>query len=59
MGHSKASITFDVYGHLISDIDAGAAEMMDSVITPIEVKPGAETAPERNLINLCRNGGLS
>jgi hypothetical protein len=46
LGHSKASITLDVYGHLISDIDAGAAELMDSIITPIEVKPGAQTAPK-------------
>ena len=46
LGHAKPSITLDVYGHLISDIDAGAAELMDSVITPIEVKPGAETAPK-------------
>jgi integrase len=34
LGHSKASITLDVYGHLVSDIDAGAAELMDSIITP-------------------------
>lgn len=45
LGHSKASITLDVYVHLISDINAGAAKLIDDFITPIEIKPGVQTAP--------------
>jgi integrase len=37
LGHSKASTTLDIYGHLISVMQEGAARMMDELITPIPV----------------------
>ena len=38
LGHAKASITLDVYGHLIPSMQAEAAEMIDNLITPIAVQ---------------------
>jgi len=32
LGHSKASITLDVYGHLIGGADEAAAAAMDGVL---------------------------
>jgi integrase len=37
LGHSRVSITLDVYGHLIPEMQNEAAEMIDDLITPIEV----------------------
>ncbi len=37
LGHSKASITLDIYGHLIHDLREEAARVMDEAITPIPV----------------------
>lgn len=37
LGHSKVSITLDIYGHLIQEMQDGAAEMIDDLITPIEI----------------------
>jgi integrase len=34
LGHAKASITLDVYGHLMPDMDAKAAEGIDRLLTP-------------------------
>jgi integrase len=34
LGHAKASITLDVYGHLIPDMDAKAAEGIDRLLVP-------------------------
>ena len=38
LGHSKISITLDVYGHLIPEMQNGAAELIDDLITPIPVE---------------------
>ena len=38
LGHAKASITLDVYGHLIPSMQAEAAELIDALITPIAVQ---------------------
>ena len=38
LGHSKPSITLDVYGHLIQHKQEEAADLMDDLMTPIEVK---------------------
>lgn len=46
LGHAKPSITLDIYGHMIQGQDAGAADLMDSYITPIEVDPLEKTAPK-------------
>ena len=37
LGHSKPSITLDIYGHLIASLQAEAAEKIDDLITPVEV----------------------
>lgn len=38
LGHSKASVTLDVYGHLYSEMQEGAADVMDKLVTPIQVQ---------------------
>jgi integrase len=37
LGHSKPSITLDVYGHLIHEMQDEASEVMDKLVTPIQV----------------------
>jgi len=39
LGHSKASITLDVYGHLIPTMQTEAAELIDELVTPVELHP--------------------
>lgn len=39
LGHSKASITLDVYGHLIPTLQTEVAEMIDSMVIPIALQP--------------------
>jgi integrase len=38
LGHSKPSITLDVYGHLIPSKQAEAAELIDELIMPVAVE---------------------
>jgi integrase len=38
LGHSKPSITLDVYGHLYYEMQDEAAAIMDKMVTPIPVK---------------------
>lgn len=38
LGHAKASITLDVYGHLIPSMQAEAAELMDELIMPVPLQ---------------------
>lgn len=38
LGHSKTSITMDVYGHLIGGMQNEAAEIIDEVITPLPIE---------------------
>lgn len=44
LGHARPSITLDVYGHLIPTMQSKAAEMMDELVTPIQLHP---VAPDR------------
>jgi len=37
LGHSKPSITLDIYGHLINEMQEEAAQIMDRLVTPIQV----------------------
>jgi integrase len=37
LGHAKASITLDIYGHLIPSLQTEVAEKIDELITPISV----------------------
>ena len=38
LGHSKASITLDVYGHLMPSMQTEAAEIIDELVTPIPLE---------------------
>ncbi len=38
LGHSKVSITLDIYGHMFPEMQNEAAEMIDDLITPVEVE---------------------
>ena len=44
LGHSKPSITLDVYGHLYHEMQDEAAEIMDKLVTPILVALPQEKA---------------
>ena len=45
LGHSKPSITLDLYGHLYHEMQGEAAKIMDGLVTPIRVKlPSIETS---------------
>ncbi len=37
LGHANASITMNTYGHLMPGFQREAADLMDSLITPINV----------------------
>jgi integrase len=43
LGHSKASTTLDLYGHLLPSMQAEAAELIDDLVTPITLR---SIAPE-------------
>jgi len=37
LGHAKPSITLDIYGHLIHEMQGEAAKIMDELVTPIRI----------------------
>ncbi len=37
LGHSKPSITMDVYGHLYQEMQTDAAKIMDDLVMPIKL----------------------
>jgi integrase len=37
LGHARVSITLDIYGHLMPDMQEDAAQIMDDLITPIQL----------------------
>jgi integrase len=39
LGHSKASITLDIYGHLIPSMQTEAADLIDGLVAPTELHP--------------------
>jgi integrase len=43
LGHSRASITLDIYGHLIPSMHIDTAERIDELFTPTEV---SEISPD-------------
>lgn len=47
LGHAKASITLDVYGHLLPGRQEEAARLMDDLL-PMSVEIAPKTAPARN-----------
>jgi len=38
LGHAKPSTTLDVYGHIIPSMQEKAAELMDELVTPINLE---------------------
>jgi len=38
LGHSKPSITMDIYGHLYNELQDEAAQLMDEIVTPVQVE---------------------
>ena len=38
LGHSKALITLDVYGHLIPSMQSEVAELIDDLVMPVAVQ---------------------
>ena len=38
LGHHKTSMTLDIYGHLITELQDEAADLIDELITPVEVQ---------------------
>lgn len=38
LGHSKPSITLDIYGHLYNEMQGDAARLMDSMLSPVKVE---------------------
>jgi integrase len=45
LGHSKVSITLDIYGHLMPEMQNEAADLMDELVTPVAIDLH-QTAPE-------------
>jgi integrase len=37
LGHAKASITLDIYGHLITAMQTDVAKMIDDLVMPVTV----------------------
>jgi len=52
LGHSKPSITLDVYGHLYVEMQSEAAKIMDELVTPIPVDLGKMESQKVNLGDL-------
>jgi integrase len=38
LGHSKVSVTLDIYAHMIPEMQHDAAVLMDELITPVEIQ---------------------
>jgi integrase len=38
LGHSKPSVTLDIYAHVFTDMQGEAAAIMDRLVTPIQVE---------------------
>lgn len=52
LGHARASITLDIYAHLIPTMQVEAVQKIDELITPVEVSPVAHALL---LISITRN----
>ena len=54
LGHAKASITLDIYGHLIHEMQDEAARVMDELVTPIPVliPQNEPIVTSKNAVNL-------
>jgi hypothetical protein len=46
LGHAKASITLDIYGHLIPTMQTEVAEMIDDLVMPVTVQLDKKVEPD-------------
>jgi integrase len=46
LGHSKPSVTLDIYGHYLPGMQSTAAALMDELITPIEIENSLPITPK-------------
>jgi len=46
LGHARPSITLDIYGHVIPNMDESAAQKIDELVIPIELHQLHQTAPD-------------
>jgi integrase len=44
LGHSRASITLDVYGHLIPGMQSEVAELIDELVMPVAIQIGQKVS---------------
>jgi len=51
LGHSKPSVTMDIYGHLLFGMQAEAAKLMDRLLAPIPVGEVLDLKPNREKQN--------
>jgi len=43
LGHSKPSITLDIYGHLYNEMQVEASRLMDELVSPVKVNLATKT----------------
>jgi len=56
LGHSKPSITLDIFGHFLPGMQAQATEIMDDLVTPIAARARAIVGEDIILIRNNRPG---
>ena len=60
LGHARPSITLDIYGHIIPSMQSKAAELMDELVTPIELHRNCtETAPKLHQESIYRGSSTN
>jgi integrase len=48
LGHSRPSVTMDIYGHLITSAQSKAAQLMDELVSPVAVSlPGMQEGADK------------
>lgn len=58
LGHAKASITLDVYGHLLPGKQEEVAKLMDEILTPIKVEIAPKLHPAKKIpVSSTKYGG--
>lgn len=52
LGHSKPSVTLDIYSHLYQESQNDVAKMLDELVTPVAVEMPKVTVPEKQTVSL-------
>lgn len=55
LGHSKPSITLDIYGHLYNEMQGEASRLMDELVSPVKVKLPSKTPHEAAAVEMLKN----